>query len=107
MEKWNITDTQLRVKIQKAQELQATQGRLHNRNFHEEDLAPEEARIWKDRLEVFSVSSARRRQSCVAWARTLADLEQSERIQKPHFEKAFEQTIENYQNLIKWGGGLD
>lgn len=107
MEKWEISDQQIRRKIQAAQELQTTQGRFQNRDFQEENLKPEEASIWKDRLQVFDVSSARRRQSCVAWARTLADLDQSERIQKQHFEKAFEQTIQNYQNLLKWGGGSD
>jgi len=107
MEKWDISDSALRKKILAAQDLQNKQGRNHNRDFKEEDLFPEEAQVWKDRLSVLSISSARRRQSCVAWARTLADLDQSERIQKRHFEKAFEQTVQNYQNLLKWGGGLD
>ncbi len=106
MEKWDVTDLELRTKVQAAQEFQTQHGRIHNRDFREEDLFPEEAEIWKDRLEVFNVSSARRRQSCVAWARTLADLELSDRIKNEHFEKAHTQTIQNYQNLLKWGGGL-
>jgi magnesium chelatase family protein len=107
MEKWSISDLILRKKIEGARELQSRQGRIHNRMFQEADLKGQEAALWQNRLEVMNVSSARRRQSCVAWARTLADLDISEVIQKQHFEKAFEQTIENYQNLIKWGGGLD
>ncbi len=107
MEKWEVQDFDLRKKIQTAQDFQITLGRNQNRDFQEEDLFPEEALIWKERLSVFSVPSARRRQACVAWARTLADLDLQERIQKHHFEKAFQQTVQNYQNLLKWGGGLD
>ena len=105
MEKWEVSDLEVRKKIQAAQALQSAQGRVHNRFFLEEDLQVEEAAIWRDRLNVMSISSARRRQSCVAWARTLADLELQERIQKHHFDKAYEQTIQNYQSLLKWGGG--
>lgn len=105
MEKWDIPVQELEKKIRHVQAFQEYQGRRHNRNFQEADLGPEEASIWQDRMETFNISSARRRQACVAWARTLADLDQIEHIQKHHFEKAFTQTIQNYQNLLKWGGG--
>lgn len=107
MEKWEVPDTVVKKRIEDAQILQSKQGRMHNRDFQESALNSEEAKIWKKWLMAFNISSARRRQACVAWARTLADLEQQEQIQKHHFEKAYEQTIQTYQNLLKWGGGLD
>ena len=105
MEKWEVPDWEVKKKIQDAQGLQTAQGRIHNRNFQEDDLVAEESAVWRDRLGVMNISSARRRQACIAWARTLADLELQERIQKDHFDKAYEQTIQNYLNLLKWGGG--
>jgi magnesium chelatase family protein len=107
MEKWSVSADDLMMTVQCAYDLQSFQGRTNNRHFTEEDLFEEEKKAWGERLSVLNISSARRRQSCVAWARTLADLDQSERIQRKHFEKAFEHTIENYQKLLKWGGGAD
>ena len=107
MEKWTVPTQKVFEKVQRAQAFQESQKRKGNKSFQEKDLHPQEMKIWQERLNTFSISSARRRQACVAWARTLADLDLSERVQKPHFERAYEQTIQNYQNLIKWGGGSD
>ncbi|MFN8790821.1 MAG: ATP-binding protein [Bdellovibrionales bacterium] len=91
----------VREQLRKARKFQLSMGRSENRNFRENDLGTSELKHWQAWLQNFDVPSVRRRQACVSWARTLADLEQSVEIQPAHFQKAFEVTVQSYERLFR------
>lgn len=101
MEKPQVLLEDLKLRIEKSKNFQKAQGRTHNREFGEEDLNSEEQKVWSEFLETLEVPSVRRRQGWVAWARTLADLEKSERLQKHHFQKAYEQSVVSFEALYE------
>lgn len=103
---WTESLEDLEEKILKIQEFQKAQQRGQgNRFFAEAQLTEAEKSDWLFWTQQLAVSSARRRQAWLAVARTLADLELRETINRHHFEEAYTLSIENYQKLLKWGAG--
>ncbi len=100
MEKPQVSVEEVSKRLVGAKSFQREQGRSHNRDFNESSLNPAEALIWRKLLESFEIPSVRRRQACVAWARTLADLEAQPQVAKAHFLKAYEQTVKSYEALF-------
>lgn len=101
MEKPEVLLEDLEKQLQISREFQRSAGRSLNRNFGEKDLGAEEFKAWTLILESVEIPSVRRRQGCVGWARTLADLDLSPQIKREHFLKAYEQSVLSYEKLFQ------
>lgn len=100
MEKPKVLVESLKSEIEKIRAFQKSRKRHHNRDFQEVELSRPELRLWHEFLEGFELGSVRRRQACLAWARTLADTEFKDEITKKHLDEAYEDTVLSYRNLI-------
>lgn len=92
----------LKLQIQEVREFQKHQKRSGlNRNFLESQLSPLEMQLWTQFLQNFGIGSVRRRQSTLAWARTLADLDLSDQIKSAHLQRAYDDCVLSLTNLLK------
>lgn len=101
MEKPEVPLEVLQEQVLAARKFQRDQGRVSNRDFKEVHLTPAEFRLWSEILETLEIPSVRRRQGCVAWARTLADHEERPAITREIFLRAYEQTVLGFERLMR------
>lgn len=87
--------------IQKARSFQKSRNRtIPNRVWSEEFLNGQETERWQQFIANFELSSARRSQAVLAWARTLADLEGEIEISKAHLQVAYEDCVLSLSRLL-------
>lgn len=100
-EEHQIPITQVEKQILKTREFQKQQNRKNlNRNWTENDLSAKELKLWQDFQDGFNLSSVRRRQAMMGWARTLADLQGEPEIQKEHLQNAYADCVLALSQLL-------
>ena len=101
-ERPKISVDQVKTEIQKVREFQKTQNRkVVNRLFDETNLSSQELTIWNQFNSNFELSSVRRRQATLSWARTLADLDLSPDIKAEHLQGAYADCVLSLTGLLK------
>lgn len=101
-ERPKISVDQVKTEIQKVREFQKTQSRKAvNRLFEDSQLSARELKIWNQFNSSFELSSVRRRQATLSWAKTLADLDLSPEIKSEHLQGAYEDCVLSLSGLLK------
>ncbi|MFN8845898.1 MAG: ATP-binding protein [Bdellovibrionales bacterium] len=100
-EKRTVSLSELRAQIESIRDFQIKNKRqLSNRVWSEAQLTLTEVKLWDQFQSGFELSSARRSQAVLAWARTLADCDTSPEIQARHLQKAYEDCVLSLSRLI-------
>jgi len=101
-ERPKISVDHVKTEIQKVREFQKTQSRKAvNRLFEDSQLSAQELKIWNQFNLSFELSSVRRRQATLSWAKTLADLDLSPEIKSEHLQGAYEDCVLSLSGLLK------
>jgi magnesium chelatase family protein len=100
-EKRTIALSDLKKNIEDIRSFQKKCDRkVSNRIWTESHLSAKELKLWEQFQNGFELSSARRSQAVMAWARTLADCDTSLEIQPRHLQKAYEDCVLSLSRLI-------